>query len=106
MVMTVGILKRANEEKRDFIDISKFNENDPCQHQMKMLFRMGIYVGLHGNAEHTNLEIWNIMHRVFLHGHPYVGYEYFGFNGLVDAIHNLSVHTNHVQDSKTICVYQ
>ena len=57
--------KRIREEDRSLLDISVFDENDPRQHQMKMLFGMGLVFGLQGSSEHTNLEVRNITHGDF-----------------------------------------
>ena len=82
------------------VDISKFDENDPAQHQMKILFGSGIMYGLRGNMEHTYMEVSNITHGEFPVGHPYEGEVYYGFDGLLDKKHKLGVHTDYVRNSE------
>ena len=45
--------------------LSKFDENDPTQHQMKLLFGCRIMSGFRGSDEHMNLEVRNITQGFF-----------------------------------------
>ena len=92
--------KRVSEEDRGKIDISKFDENDPSQHQMKILFGSGTKFGLRGNSEHTFMEVCNITHGEFPEGHPYEGYEYYGLDNFQDKKHKLGVHTDYVRNTE------
>ena len=65
--------KRLDEAQQELIDLSKFDENDPRRHQMKILFGCGIYYGFRGSNEHIFLEIANITHGTFSSKHPFAG---------------------------------
>ena len=67
-----------------------------------MLFGMGLMFGLCGNKEHCDLHIKNISYGIFPKGHPFVGYEYYGIDGLVDKTHKIDVHTDYVRDTQDI----
>ena len=82
------------------IDLSKFDENDPSQHQMKILFGCGAKYGFRGNSEHTFLEVSSIVHGTFPKRHPYAGYTYYGFEGMLDKTNNLSYHQDYVRECK------
>lgn len=81
------------------IDISIFDENDPQEHQMKILYGCGINFGLRGNDEHTSLEVRHIVHGYFDLSHPCAGYEYYGLDGLTDKTHKLDVNNDHVREN-------
>jgi len=81
------------------IDISVFDENDPSQHQMKLLYGCGCKFGLRGNEEHTLLEVRNITRGHFSTQHPWAGSEYYGLEGLTDKTHKLDVHNDHVREN-------
>ena len=57
--------KRLKEENEHKVGIDKFDERDPSQNQMKLLFGCGIKFGLRGSSEHTYLEVRNITHGFF-----------------------------------------
>ena len=65
--------KRLDESDQEKIDLAKFDEQDPRQHQMKLLFGCGIHFGFCGSKEHVFLETSNITHGTFLSGHPFAG---------------------------------
>ena len=88
------------EEVQELIDLSKFDENDPVQHQIKILFGCGKDYGFRGNSEHTFLEVMNVVHGKFPTRHPYSGYDYYGFEGLIDKTNNLSYNQDYVRDCK------
>ena len=52
------------------ISLAMFDERDPQQHQMKILFGCGAMFGFRGSSEHTYLELGNIRKGVFPPGHP------------------------------------
>jgi len=87
------------QSETDLIDISVFDENDPSQHQMKLLYGCGCSFGLRGNEEHTLLEVRNITHGLFGSKHPWAGSEYYGLEGLTDKTHKLDVHNDHVREN-------
>ena len=58
-----------------------FDESDPRQHQMKILFGCGAKLGFCGSGEHTYLELMHIRKGVFEEGHPLAGRTYYGFGG-------------------------
>ena len=68
--------KRLDENEKELIDLSCFDENDPRQHQMKLLFGCGIYFCFQEKNEHVFLEIHNFTHGTFPSTHPFSGYEW------------------------------
>ena len=78
------------------VDISIFDESDPQEHQMKLLYGCGCNFGLRGNDEHTSLEVWNIVHGYFDSLHPCVGYEYYWMDSLPGKRHKLDVNNDQV----------
>ena len=87
------------EENEELLGIDKFDEIDPRQHQMKLLFGCGVKFGLRGSGEHTYLEVRNITHGFFPKNHPFSGYKYYGVSDLQDKTHKLSVNTDYVRDT-------
>ena len=92
--------KRLDENEKELIDLSCFDENDPRQHQMKILFGCGIYFGFRGKNEHVFLEIHNFTHGTFPSTHPFSGYEWYGIENIQDKTHKLSIHKDRVRDTK------
>ena len=92
--------RRLEETEAEKIDLSKFDESDPRQHQMKIAFGCGIKFGFRGISEHTFLEISNITHGEFPSHHPFSGYEYYGIDNIQDKQCRLSVNQDHVRDTK------
>ena len=91
--------KRLDESDQEKIDLAKFDEQDPRQHQMKLLFGCGIHFGFRGSKEHVFLETSNITHGTFPSGHPFAGCDWYGVEGLLDKTHKLSVHKDHVRNN-------
>lgn len=89
-----------NEADQEKIDLSKFNEDDPREHQMKLLFGCGIHFGFRGSKEHVFLETSNMTHGSFPSGHPFSGRDWYGVEGLLDKTHKLSVHKDHVRSNE------
>jgi hypothetical protein len=83
----------------DRIDLSLFNEEDPLQHMMKLIFGFGIYCMLRGN-EHASLLVSQVVFgnypRTFeypaLAGHPYVA-----LDNLIDKTCKVIIHNNYAQ---------
>ena len=92
--------KRLDESDQEKIDLSKFDEQDPRQHQMKLLFGCGIHFGFRGSKEHVFLETSNMTHGTFTSGHPFAGCDWYGVEGLLDKTHKLSVHKDHVRSNE------
>ena len=65
--------RRLTLSNRKKIYIGCFNENDPQQHLMKVLFECGTMLGFRGLAEHTYLEVGHIRNDIFRPGHPWEG---------------------------------
>ena len=89
-----------NKTNQDKIDLSKFDESDPCQHQMKIAFGCGSRFSFHGNDKHIYLAASNVIHREFSENHDFAGYEWYGIDKLQDKSSKLSIHTDHVRDTK------
>ena len=53
--------------------ISTFDEIDPEQHTIKVLFGCGIYFGFRGRAEHHAIEKDHIGEGIFEEGHRFGG---------------------------------
>ena len=87
------------------VDISIFDESDPQEHQMKLLYGCGCNFGLRGNDEHTSLEVWNIVHGYFDSLHPCVGYEYYWMDSLPGKRHKLDVNNDQVGEIWITCAY-
>ena len=52
--------RRLDEGSMSILKLSTFDEFVPEQHQMKILFGCGMYLGMRGNLEHSNLYVKNI----------------------------------------------
>ena len=59
----------AEEDFRKF-DLSKFDERNLEDHQMKVLVCFGSLFGLHGNNRHTNLMVEQISEGYYQANHP------------------------------------
>ena len=73
--------RRLTLNNRRKISLAMFDENNPEQHLMKVLFGCGAMFGFRGSAEHTYLELGHIRKGVFPAGHPWEGKTYYGFGG-------------------------
>ena len=67
---------------------------------MKIAFGCEAQFGFCGVSEHTFLEASHITHGEFPSHHPFAGYKYYGVDGIQDKQIKLSVHTDHVRDTK------
>ena len=91
--------RRLTLMDRKKIDLSVFDENDPRQHYMKILFGCGAEFGFRGSAEHVFLELHHIQRGTFPPGHPWEGHEYVGFGGFSHKTKKLSVHNSYLDDN-------
>ena len=82
------INRRLTLNNRRKISLAMFDENDPEQHLMKVLFGCGAMFGFRGSAEHTYLELGHIRKGVFPAGHPWEGKTYYGFGGFQSKTKN------------------
>ena len=92
--------RRLDEKSQAKIDLSRFDESDPRQHQMKILFGCGVYFGFRGQNEHVFLETSNITHGSFSSDHPFNGHDWFGVENIQDKTHKLSIYKDRVRDTK------
>ena len=76
-----------------------FDENDPDQHQMKILFGFGLYFAFRGSTEHSNLRQEQIYQGTFEPGHEFEGKKYIGVRDMVDKTVQLSVHQSYICDT-------
>jgi hypothetical protein len=89
-------LSAADAEK---IDLSRFDESDPLQHMMKILFGCGIYCMFRGK-EHASFAVSQIkfghypctFEHAGLAGHPNVS-----IDNICDKSHRLTVHNSHAR---------
>ena len=95
-----------NKQVLQNLELARFDKSDMNQHIMKMLLGCGIKFGFGGPNEHMFLEIRNITHGIFPIGHPFEKFKYYGINGFQDKMHKISMHTDHVRDTKNPCAYQ
>ncbi len=91
-------LSASDAEK---IDLSKFDESDPYQHMMKILFGCGIYCMFRGKehaAFNTSQVKFGNYPRSFeypnLAGHPFVS-----IDNLLDKTHRLTVNNNYARST-------
>ena len=92
--------KRLDVSEKGKIDLSRFDENIPRQHQMKILFGCGISFGFPGKNKHVFLETNNFTHGTFAPTHPFSGHEWYGVENIQDKTHKLSIHKDRVRDTK------
>ena len=84
------------------ISLAKFNENDPIQHMMKVLFGCGLYAGFRGNQEHTffNIKQINQGHYPEKHENPdLAGLPYISIDNMLDKTNKLSVHNSYLRQT-------
>ena len=94
--------RRLNEKDTMRVkDLSAFDENDPEQHCIKLLYGLGRVIGCRG-GEYTNFSISQIDHGEFPEDHDWHGYSWFAINGMTDKTHKLSVHNSHVRNTKSL----
>ena len=83
--------RRLLHEDRKKVQLSMFDESDPRQHQMKILFECGAKFGFRGSQEHVFLELSHVRRGEYEAGHPMEGYTYYGFGGFQDKTHKLNL---------------
>ena len=82
------------------MDLSKFDEEDPYQHLIKLLFASGLQGGFRGNTEHSNLEVHRITKGTYPPEHPLEGITWFAISNFMDKTHKLSFHNSHLRDDR------
>ena len=92
--------RRMTDDDMHLIDLAKFDEDDPSQHQMKLLFGCGSEFGFRGEAEHTLACIWMVKFGRFPRGHEWWGYEYVAFVGMCDKTNKLTLKNTNVRDEE------
>ena len=90
--------RRLTLNNRGKISLAIFDESDPQQHLMKVLFGCGAMFGFRGSAEHTYLELSHIRKGTFPPGHPWEGKVYYGFGGFQYKTNKLSLRHSFVPD--------
>ena len=91
--------RRLDEDSMALVKLAKFDENIPVQHQMKILFGCGIYLGMRGNSEHTDLLVTNLEKGKFPVGHPWANHEYVCIKYTIDKTHKLNLHNTTSRDN-------
>ena len=84
------------------IDLAKFDEADPIQHMMKVLFGCGLFAGFRGNQEHTFFNIKQISqgHYPEKHENPdLAGLPYVSIDNMLDKTNKLSVHNSYLRQT-------
>ncbi len=82
-----------------------FDESDPIQHMVKVMFGCGLYAGFRGNMEHTNFNI----SMVHLGNYPaqyedkdLAGLPYVAISNFQDKTNKLSVNNSYLRDTSNI----
>ena len=79
--------------------ISAFDEEDPKQHTMKILFGCGIYFGFRGRLEHHALEKAHIGVGTFEKGHRFENLQYVGVRVINDKTNRITLHNPYSRDT-------
>ena len=82
------------------MDLSKFSEEDPYLHLIKLLFASGLQGGFRGNTEHANLEVHHINRGTYPPGHPLEKKVWYAITNFMDKTHKLSFHNSHLRDDR------
>ena len=90
---------RLSESDADKVCISAFDESDPRQHTMKILFGCGLYFGFRGRSEHQNLEKEHIGTGIFQKDHAYGGLPYVGVKVMNDKTNRITLHNSYTRDT-------
>ena len=83
--------RRIMHGDRKKVLLSMFDESDPRQHQMKILFGCGAKFGFRGSQEHVFLELCHVRKGEYEPGHPLEGHTYYGFGGFQDKTNKLNL---------------
>ena len=78
--------------------ISVFDESDPKQHTMKVLFGCGLYFGFRGRMEHHDLLKRNIGTGIFEEGHQFSGMKYVAVRMMNDKTNKITLHNPRERD--------
>ena len=92
--------RRLDEWEAKKLDLSKFDENSPDQHLIKLLFACGLQGGFRGNTEHANLEVHHITRGSYPPNHPLEGKLWYAETNFMDKTHKLSFHNSHLRDDR------
>ena len=79
------------------IDLTIFDENDPEEHMIKLLFICGIFFGFRGSEEHVKMECRRLTSGVFPVGHKWAGYTWYGIDFIIDKSNHLSIYKPYVR---------
>jgi hypothetical protein len=79
--------------------ISAFDEDDPKQHTMKILFGCGVYFGFRGRLEHHALEKAHIGVGTFEKGHRFEDMQYVGVRVINDKTNRITLHNPYSRDT-------
>ncbi len=86
-------------------ELSKFNEDDPIQHMVKVMFGCGLYAGFRGNAEHThfNMSMLHFGEYPKNHADPMLaGRKYVSISNFEDKTNKISVHNSYLRDTSDV----
>jgi hypothetical protein len=79
--------------------ISAFDEDDPKQHTMKILFGCGVYFGFRGRLEHHALEKAHIGVGTFEKGYRFEDMQYVGVRVIDDKTNRITLHNPYSRDT-------
>lgn len=82
------------------LHFTKFLEEDPYQHLIKLFLASGLHGGFRGNSEHGNLEIHHITKDTNPPGHPLETKAWYAVTNFMDKIYKLSFHNSHLRDDR------
>ena len=79
--------------------ISTFDESDPEQHTIKVLFGCGIYFGFRGRGEHHAIEKDHIGEGTFEEGHRFGGMPFVSVRVMNDKTNKITLHNPYLRDT-------
>ena len=83
----------------------KFDENDPAQHMMKVMFGCGIFAGFRGSTEHANFNIAQVTRGIYpdkYEDRDLAGVPYVAISNFQDKTNKLSIHKSYLRDTSHI----
>ena len=92
-------------EDAEKLILSKFDENDPNQHIMKVLFGMGMYCAFRGSTEHSMMTVAQVSIGSYPLSHPAEnlrGRRKVSIRMNNEKAHKLSVHNNYTRDVRAL----
>ena len=90
---------RLSEEDAEKVCISSFDESDPRQHTMKILFGCGSHFGFRGRLEHHALEREHIGKGTFEKDHLYGGMPYVSVQVMNDKTNRITLHNPYLRST-------